>query len=186
MHHHMGHILAALVAGGIALLLSRCGVLPSASAEEVVDETAPVIVETTTSTEAPTTTTTTTAPPRSTTTAAVAPILQTEDPDEIAYCLATVLVRDVLSTGVRGEIDRVRSAINRRTLMMRSVTPPERISVELEVTLSTAETISELLGDEERTLDDKQDELAVLMTDERYRSSVAAVDAFERDVCLVD
>ena len=54
------------------------------------------------------------------------------------------------------------------------------------IAVDVTETISELLGDEESTLDDKQDELAVLMTDERYRSSVAAVDAFERDVCLVD
>jgi hypothetical protein len=186
MHHHMGHILAALIAGGMALLLSRCGVLPSGSETEPVDDVAPIVVETTTTTEPPATTTTTGAPPRSTTTAAVAPVLETDDPDEIAYCLATNLVRDVLSTGVRGEIDRVRSAINRRVLMMRSVTPPERIAVDLEVTLATAEAISDLLADDARTLDDKQDELAVLMTDETYRSSVASVAAFERDVCLID
>ncbi len=188
MHQHMGHILAALMVGGIALILSRCGVLPTPGDDAPLDETevaAAAVVTTTTTSEAPTSTTTV-APTSTSTTVAVAPVLQTEDPDELAYCFAAGLVTNVLATGIRGEVTAIASSIERRSRLLRALTPPVAIEEELQVTLTTADAVVIVLADGERTVDEKDDALAELLTTDVYRTSAAAVTDFERDVCLID
>lgn len=187
MHHHMGQILAALLVGGIALILSRCGVLPTPGEDQPEDDAATpaVVATTTTTTEA---LTTTTAAPVSTTstTVAVAPVLQTENPDELAYCFAAELVPNVLATGIRGEVTAIATSIDQRSRLLRALTPPIAIEEELQVTLAAAEAVVAVLTDTERTVEEKDDALAQLLTDSEYRSAAATLADFEEDVCLID
>lgn len=188
MHHYMGHILAALVVGGIALILSRCGVLPTAEDDAPLDEidSAAVIATTSTTSEAPTTTTTLAPTSTTSTSVAVAPVLQTEDPDELAYCFAAGLVPNVLATGIRGEVTAIANSIERRSRLLRALTPPTVIEEELQVTLTTADAVVIVLADGDRTVEEKDEALAELLTADVYRTSVATVAEFERDVCLID
>ena len=186
MHQHMGQILVGLVVGVVALIVTRCGGSDVVDDEMVAAaELAAVAAIETTTTTVPESTTTTTTIPKTTTTAAVAPVLETEDPEEIAYCLATLLVDDVIASGVRGEIKRVRAAIELRSSVIRSIDAPAEIEEEIEITLDTADALSQLLADPDRTIEEKHDELVVLVTDEAYVSSAHSIAAFERDVCKI-
>ena len=182
MHQNIEAILLAFVAAIVALVVTQCG----ADDPAVDDEPEEAIA-------APATTTSTTLPPTTTTTIAadtlpvsVAPVLATDDPDAIAYCLATSMVSNVLVTGVRGDIDAVQRSIDRRSDVIRTVVPPEEIATDIETVLVTSDMITTMLGSDDLALEEKRDRLAVIVTDETFRSSVSAVAQFEADTCMAD